>query len=287
VSLARTIDSIRESGPDLRRDARILLGHVRASRAPASLDDAGALSESEASRFEDFWRRRLAGEPVQYLLGEWDFYGRTFRTDRRALIPRPETEHLVEEARREAPHARLGLDLGCGSGILAITLACELPASRFVAVDSSVGALALARENARVLGVADRVALAGSDWAAALGSARFDVAVSNPPYVASADAASLSPEVADWEPPSALFAGSDGLAEIRRLLAGIPALLADGAPFLFEIGFGQRDAVAEEVGRHPEWELRRFVPDLSGIPRVCVLRRAPDRPGKPVRSSGV
>lgn len=273
MNLAPTIDSIRAAGPDLRRDARILLGHVRRGKAPASLDDAATLSPEEGRRFEDLWRRRLAGEPVQYLIGEWDFYGRTFRTDRRALIPRPETEHLVEEALREAPHARLGLDLGCGSGVLAITLACELPGARFVAVDSSVGALALARHNARTLGVADRVALAGSDWAAALGAARFDVAVSNPPYVAAADAASLPSEVADWEPASALFAGSDGLSEIRVLLARISGLVADDGPFLFELGFGQRDAVAAEVGRHPEWELRRFAADLSGIPRVCVLRR--------------
>jgi release factor glutamine methyltransferase len=267
------MDAIRTAGPDLRRDARILLGHVRGEKAPASLDDAGTLSPGQVLRFEDFWRRRLAGEPVQYLLGEWDFFGRTFRTDRRALIPRPETEHVVEEALREAPHARLGLDLGCGSGVLAITLARELPGARFVAVDSSVGALALARHNARSLGVADRVAFAGSDWAAALAATRFDVAVSNPPYVAASDAASLPPEVADWEPASALFAGSDGLSEIRALLAGIPDLVADGAPFLFELGFGQRDAVAAEVGRHPEWERPRFVADLSGIPRVCVLRR--------------
>jgi len=273
VSLARTIDAIRTAGPDLRRDARILLGHVRGKKAPASLDDAGELSPGQARRFEDFWRRRLAGEPVQYLLGEWDFFGRTFRTDRRALIPRPETEHLVEEGLREAPHARLGLDLGCGSGILAITLARELPGARIVAVDSSVGALALARHNARSLGVADRVAFAGSDWAAALAPTRFDVAVSNPPYVAAADAASLPREVADWEPSSALFAGPDGLSEIRALLAGIPDFLSDGAPFLFELGFGQRDAVAAEVGRHPAWELLRFAADLSGIPRVCVLRR--------------
>jgi len=273
VSIDRTMDAVRASAPDLRRDARILLGHVRGGKAPASLDDAGTLSPGEAQRFEELWRRRLAGEPVQYLIGEWDFYGRTFRADRRALIPRPETEHLVEEALREAPDARRGLDLGCGSGILAVTLACELPAAKFVAVDASVGALALARRNAGELGVADRVAFAGSDWAAALGAARFDLAVSNPPYVAAADAASLPAEVADWEPPGALFAGSDGLSEIRALLAGISDLVADGAPFLFELGFGQRDAVAAEASRHAAWELRRFVADLSGIPRVCVLRR--------------
>lgn len=271
--LAGVLEAIRESGPDLRRDARILLGHVLGKKTPVPLEDAGTLSSGEARAFREFWRRRLAGEPVQYLLGEWDFYGRTFLVDRRALIPRPETEHLVEEAVREAPGARLGLDLGCGSGAVAVTLARELPRARIVAVDASVEALALARQNARRLGVADRVAVAGSDWGAAFGRTRFDVAVSNPPYVSTAEAASLPPEVADWEPAAALFAGGDGLAAIRTLLARVPDLVADRAPFLFEIGLGQREAVGAEVGRRAEWELLRFVPDLSGIPRVCVLRR--------------
>jgi release factor glutamine methyltransferase len=165
------------------------------------------------------------------------------------------------------------VDLGCGSGIVAITLACELPRARLVAVDASLGALALARQNAVRHGVDDRVALVGSDWANALARPPFDVAVSNPPYVATADAGALPPEVADWEPAAALFAGTDGLSEIRALLSVLPSLLADGAPFLFEFGFSQRDAIAEEVALRAEWDLRRFVGDLSGIPRVCVLRR--------------
>jgi release factor glutamine methyltransferase len=273
VTLVPAIAAIRASGPELRRDARILLGHVLGKRSPAPLEDSGSLPPGGERRFLELWRRRLAGEPVQYLIGEWDFYGRTFRTDSRALIPRPETEHLVEEALREAPEARRGLDLGCGSGVVAITLARELPGARVVAVDASLGALALARQNASLHGVADRVDLVGSDWTGALAGARFDLAVSNPPYVAAADAGGLPPEVADWEPAAALFAGGDGLSEIRALLSSLPPRLAEGAPFLFELGFGQRDAVEAEVALRPEWDLRRFVPDLSGIPRVCVLRR--------------
>lgn len=273
MTLAPAIEAIRGAGPDLRRDARILLGHVLGTRSPAPLEDSEMLPPDQLGRFLDLWRRRLAGEPVQYLIGEWDFYGRTFRTDGRALIPRPETEHLVEEALREAPDARRGIDLGCGSGVVAITLARELPRARLVAVDASIGALALARQNALRHGVADRVGLVGSDWTGALGGPRFDLAVSNPPYVAASDAGDLPREVADWEPAAALFAGRDGLSEIRALLSGLPPRLDEGAPFLFELGFGQRDAVAAEVALRPEWDLRRFVPDLSGIPRVCVLRR--------------
>lgn len=274
MTLVPAIAAIRASGPDRRRDARILLGHVLGKRSPAPLEDAGILPPEGERRFLDLWRRRLAGEPVQYLIGEWDFYGRAFRTDGRALIPRPETEHLVEEALREAPDARRGLDLGCGSGVVAITLARELPGARLVAVDASIGALALARQNAVRHGVADRVDLVASDWTGALAGPRFDIAVSNPPYVAASEAGGLPPEVADWEPAEALFAGSDGLSEIRTLLSSLPPRLAEGAPFLFELGFGQRDAVEAEVALRPEWELRRFVPDLSGIPRVCVLRRS-------------
>jgi release factor glutamine methyltransferase len=274
VTLAPAIAAIRASGPDRRRDARILLGHVLGTKSPAPLEDSGKLAPDERRRFLELWRRRLAGEPVQYLIGEWDFYGRSFRTDGRALIPRPETEHLVEEALREAPDARHAVDLGCGSGVLAITLALELPRARLVAVDASVGALALARQNAARHGVAGRVALVGSDWTNGLAGPPFDLAVSNPPYVAASEAGRLPPEVADWEPAAALFAGRDGLSEIRALLSGLPPRLAEGAPFLFELGFGQREAVEAEVALFPEWDLRRFVPDLSGIPRVCVLRRS-------------
>lgn len=274
MTLAPAIAAIRGSGPDLRRDARILLGHVLGTKAPAPLEDSGKLPPDRQQRFLDLWRRRLAGEPVQYLIGEWDFYGRTFQTDGRALIPRPETEHLVEEALRAAPDARRGIDLGCGSGVVAITLARELPRARLVAIDASIGALALARQNALRHGVTDRVAFVGSDWTKGLAGPRFDLAVSNPPYVAASDAGSLPPEVADWEPASALFAGKDGLSEIRALLSVLPPRLAEGAPFLFELGFGQRDAVEAEVALRPEWDFRWFVPDLSGIPRVCVVRRS-------------
>ena len=261
------------SDPDLRRDARILLAHVLEARSPGAIDPSAPLSGAQKQRFLSLWRRRRAGEPVQYLLGEWDFFGRTFRVDRRALIPRPETEHLVEEALREVRAPGRILDLGCGSGILAVTLALAFPAAVVVAVDVSFAALALARENAASHGVLDRVRLLGADWLSAIGSARFDLAVSNPPYVAVEERETLPVSVRDFEPHRALFASSGGVAEIARLLADVPAVLAPGAPFLFEFGFGQRDAVAAAIETERAWTLRRFVPDLAGIPRVAVLRR--------------
>jgi release factor glutamine methyltransferase len=272
---ARAILGDELSDPDLRRDVRILLAHVLGNRSPRAADASEPLSEGQKRRFLDLWRRRRGGEPVQYLLGEWDFFGRTFRVDSRALIPRPETEHLVEESIRESPAAEWVLDVGCGSGILAVTLALELPRARVVALDISPASLALARENALAHGVGDRVFLAGSDWLSAFGPAGFDLAVSNPPYVAIEERERLSASVRDFEPHRALFATSGGLSEIARLLQDVPAMLAPESPFLFEIGFGQREAVAAAAENEAAWRLVRFVPDLSGIPRVAVFRRLP------------
>jgi release factor glutamine methyltransferase len=256
------------------RGSRHLLAHLVGARSPLALRPDEAVPEPAARRFQELSALLLRGTPVQYLIGEWDFFGRPFFVDERALIPRPESEHLVEEALREAASPRRILDLGCGSGILAVTLALEFPGSRVVGVDRSLAALALSCENARRHSVGSRSAFLASDWAAALGGAKFDLAVANPPYVALADRGSLPPGVRDFEPPEALFAGPDGLAEIRRLLDDLPGRLEAGAPFLFEFGFGQRDAVAEEIRRRGRWTLERIVEDLAGIPRVAVLRTA-------------
>jgi release factor glutamine methyltransferase len=258
--------------PDGRRDARILLAHVLGRRSPGALDPEGPVAAAEEERFLALWERYRRGEPVQYLIGEWDFFGRTFRVDPRALVPRPETEHVVEEARREAPAPRRILDLGCGSGILAVTLALEFPAAVVVGIDRSLAALALARENVREHGAGRRAALAASDWLAAIGPGRFDLVVSNPPYVAAQERGALPASVREFEPPEALFSAADGLSDIRHLLAAVPRVLVPGGAFLCEIGFGQKDAVAREA-EDAGWEIRRFAADLAGIPRVCVLRR--------------
>ncbi len=262
-----------DGDPDLRRDARILLAHVLGKRSPGPSDAAAPLSDDQRSRFLALLRRRRGGEPVQYLIEEWDFFGRTFRVDPRALIPRPETEHLIEESLRETRAPAWILDLGCGSGVLAVTLALEFPKARVVATDASVDALGLAHENARRHGVSDRVLFAGADWLSAFAAARFDLALSNPPYVSVADRGTLPASVRDFEPAAALFASADGLSEIRALLAAVPGALAPGSPYLFELGFGQRDDVAAMIAALPAWELLRFAPDLAGIPRIAVLRR--------------
>ena len=255
-------------------DSRILLAHSVGLRNPLALDPLQDVPGAAAARFEELWEERLSGVPVQHLVGEWDFFGRPFRVDRRALVPRPETELLVETALAEAPGATRVIDLGTGSGILAVTWLLERPGSRAVALDASTEALALARANALRHGVSGRLDVVASDWMSALSDgASFDLAISNPPYLALCDAAGLSPTVRDHDPARALFAGVDGLDAIRGLLDGLPRHLRTGAPLVFEIGALQSSAVEREVAVRHSWRLDRIVPDLASIPRVAVVRQ--------------
>lgn len=231
-----------------------------------------AVPEEAAARFRGLLERRLTGEPTAYLLGEREFYGRPFLVDPRVLIPRPETEHLVEAALAlPLPERPWILDVGAGSGILAVTLALEIPGARVVATDVSPGALAVTSENTRRLGAEDRVFPVGADLARGLGLARFDLVVSNPPYVDWTDAPSLSPEVYNFEPHVALFAPGSGDSLYARLFSETGGLRS-GVPLLVEIGYGQLDA----VGRHAEASGLRvagFRNDYAGIPRVVILER--------------
>jgi len=254
-------------------DARILLAHAIGGSNPLSLDLRREIEPAARARFQHLWNRRLRGEPVQHLLGEWDFFGRAFFVDRRALVPRPETEVLLRAALAEAPASRRVLDLGTGSGVLAITFLLERPRARAAGLDSSIEALALARANASRHGVLDRALFAASDWLSAARPARFDLAISNPPYLSSRERASLPLTVRDHDPERALFAGEDPLAAIRHLLDELPRHLEAGAPFLFEIGYGQSGDVAREVRARREWRFHRIEPDLNGIPRVAVVHR--------------
>jgi release factor glutamine methyltransferase len=267
------------------REAHLLLGRVLGlSEARLLARDAEAVAPAAERAFRGLLGRRLAGEPVAYLVGEREFYGRPFRVDRRVLVPRPETEHLVEAAlalEREGqvpPDARV-LDVGTGSGAIAVTLALERPAWRVVGTDLSPAALALARDNARRLG-ARRLRLAAADLTAGLRLERFDLLVSNPPYIAREEAAALSPEVREFAPPAALFApgagadaggGAAGTGIASALLERATALPAR-APLVLEIGRGQLEAVRALAARHGR-SVERVVPDLAGIPRVVVLVR--------------
>ena len=215
------------------------------------------------------------GEPVAYLFGEKEFYGRVFRVDDRVLIPRPETEHVVEAALAVSagslPESPLILDVGTGSGCLAVTLALEIPGARVVGTDLSPGALAVASGNARRLGA--RVGFVRADLAAGLDLDRFDMVVSNPPYVDRSEAPDLSPEICNFEPHLALFPPGSGDSTLARLL-GQARALSPNVPLILEIGRGQLPAVerhASASGLH----LDRAWNDYSGVPRALLLRRNP------------
>jgi release factor glutamine methyltransferase len=228
--------------------------------------------EEEEERFRSLLERRVAGEPAAYLFGEREFYGRIFQVDPRVLIPRPETEHLIETAlETPLPDRPWILDVGTGSGILPITLALEIAGARVVATDISVGALAVASENVRRLGGGDRVFPVGADLVRGLDLSHFDLVVSNPPYVDWSDAPTLSPEVYNFEPHVALFAPGTGDSLYARLFMEAGGL-RPGVRLLVEIGYGQIDAVR----RHAEasgLQVSGVRQDYAGIPRVVILER--------------
>lgn len=256
------------------REASLLLGYVLGlSEAQVIAREDREVPPAEERRFRKLLERRLTGEPVAYLLGEREFFGRPFFVDDRVLIPRPETEHIVELALgRRLPDSPWILDIGTGSGCLAVTLTLEIPGSTVVASDLSAGALAVASKNARRHGVAERVLRVGMDLLAGLDLSRFDLAVSNPPYIDWSEAGDLSPEVCSFEPHLALFSPGSGDSTLARLFAQCGAGLRPGVALIVEIGSGQLDAAR----RHAEasgLELAEVRQDYAGIPRTLVLRR--------------
>ena len=256
-----------------RRDAEALLLHlVGKNRAwlVTHLDDNFA--GCTAIGYAGMLKRRLAGEPIQYITGETEFYGLSFRVTSAVLIPRPETEHLVEAVLSLAadfPAPRI-VDIGTGSGAIAVALAHKLPQAIVTAIDLFTDALAVARENAVRNSVSIRF-LQG-DLLAAVAGESFDFIVSNPPYVPDSDRESLSVEVRDYEPAQALFAGDDGLDVYRRLIPQAFAALAPGGYLALEIGYGQQDSVPALLAGSGFAQIET-TPDLQGIPRVVTARR--------------
>lgn len=229
------------------------------------------VGEEDAARIAMLIERRLAGEPVAYLIASKEFFGRPFAVDHRVLVPRPETEHLVEAAlalAKALPPRPQILDVGTGSGCIAVTLALELPASHVTATDRSPAALAVAQGNANALGA--HVDFVAADWASTLRSECFDLVVSNPPYLD--PAGPVMPEVAAWEPAPALWAGTGGLDAYRELLDGLAGTRA-GTPLLLEIGLGQGAPLAH-LAVEAGWRLAAVHRDLAGIERVIELRRS-------------
>jgi release factor glutamine methyltransferase len=217
--------------------------------------------------------RRLAGEPIQYITGECEFYGMSFCVNRHVLIPRPETEHVVEKISDLVPlfaKPRI-VDVGTGSGAIAISVAHEWPRAKVTAIDLSTEALDVATANAKRLGFAQRVRFLQGDLLAPVSGEKFEIVVSNPPYVAETDRDKLAVEVREYEPSQALFAGSEGLALYRRLIPQARDVLAAGGYLVLEIGLGQSQAVValmQEAG----FVQIEAIPDLQGIDRVLSCR---------------
>lgn len=262
-----------------RADAEILLAHTLASeRIALYTHHDQPLNPDELRRFKAVIKRRAAREPVAYIVGRKGFWSLELAVTPAVLIPRPETECLVEKALEFLPcdaaaNPRRVLELGTGSGAIILTLAKERPAHRFYALDRSVAALTVARMNARRAGLFGRVCFWAADWLDALrpGGPQFDLIVSNPPYIRAGDIAGLQPEIGRFEPRQALDGGPDGLQDLRRIIRQAPAFLTPGGRLLLEIGWDQAKAlevVAADCGLYDETTVFQ---DYSGLDRVLQL----------------
>jgi release factor glutamine methyltransferase len=272
---------LEEKGVDRGRlEAEHLLAHVLGlKRLQLYLQYDRPLDLEELDRFRPLLRRRADREPLQYILGHAAFRELVLAVDRRVLIPRPETEILVDEvldwAEARGQEGLSVLDVGTGSGAIALSLALEGPFTRVVATDASADALDLARENGRGTGLQDRLDFReGSFFAPLAPDESFDVVVSNPPYVAESEGPGLEPEVRAWEPGLALFGGPDGLAAIRALVGGAGPHLVGGGLLALEVGAGQSGLVVAEIEGTGAYENVRVRRDLAGRERVVLAIRA-------------
>lgn len=278
--------------PDLRPtavpDATLLFLHyLGIDRAALIAHPERSLDRDQMADLQRLIERRLRFEPIQYITGKQEFYGLPLRVTPAVLIPRPETETLVETVLnyfRAVPHlsqfhrdawdptqALRIADVGTGSGAIAIALAHHLPQAEITALDLSPAALEIARENAQSNAVNDRIRFLHSDLLEAVASEPpFDAIVSNPPYVPTSDAPTLHPQVRDFEPSQALFAGADGMQIYSRLIPQAFALLKPNGLLALEIGHGQRPAIAALLA---DWHDVEFIADLQQIPRVALARR--------------
>lgn len=285
ISIAETIlqgaHRLRKAGvPEARREAGSLLSYVLGRDRSFMLTHAeDAVGEEQAEKFRECLERRTQGEPLQYITANQEFFGLDFEVTKGVLIPRPETELLVETALKllaGPPDAPFICDVGTGSGCIVITLMKQIKEARAVAMDISPEALAVAQRNAQRYSVTERIDFVLSDCFAALNSRdsrpAFDLIVSNPPYVEEGAMADLQREVRDFEPHNALAAGADGLDVIRHLLLEAPNFLRPGGYFLFEIGFNQAQAVRDLLDPK-NWRLMDIHKDLQGIPRTVALQR--------------
>jgi release factor glutamine methyltransferase len=285
LDLSRKAASVLEAKgfENPRLEAELLLaGVLGIGRLDLYLQHDRPVGPDEVEQFRAVVRRRLKHEPVQYIQGRAAFRQLQLHVDPRVLIPRPETEVLVGAVLEWAAAAQGGavLDVGTGSGAIALSVASEGAFARVVATDVSEGALDVARANAEAAGLAGVVEFrAGSLFEPVYAGERYRVVVSNPPYIAEHERDTLAPEVREHEPAGALYGGADGLAIIERLVAEAPAHLVGGGLLALEIGSGQAEAVVERLRRTRSYSGWRVIPDLAGRPRVVLAERDSDECG--------
>ena len=278
-------DTLRKAGvPEARREAGSFVAHILKRDRSFIIGHAeDPISPEQLELFRVATERRAKGEPLQYITGHQEFFGLDFEVSGDVLIPRPETELLIETAltlTNSGDGPLLICDVGTGSGCIAVTLLHELPRARAVAIDISPAAIDVAQRNAERNAVSDRIDFVVSDCFVTLQTAGnssplFDLIVSNPPYIPVGEFEGLQREVRDFEPRSALVAGIDGLSVIRRLLTEAAAYTKPGGHFLFEIGFEQSVAVEHLVSTMSAWKLLGIHKDLQGIPRTVALEKLP------------
>jgi release factor glutamine methyltransferase len=270
VTLDEATRALAAAGVDNpRMEARLLLAHALGISRDQTL--AASASPQQAARFGALVARRVAREPFAYITGRKEFWSLDFAVGPGVLVPRPDTETLIEEALRLVPDANAQLriaDLGTGSGAILIAALKELSNATGIGFEASPDAFGWANRNARRL-MPQRAEIRLADWSSATGP--FDLVFSNPPYIPSVGIESLAPDVADFEPRTALDGGSDGLSAYRSLAELLPSLLKPGGHALLEIGFGQAQAMESLF---PDLEILRIAPDLSGVPRCVALRKA-------------
>jgi release factor glutamine methyltransferase len=279
----RTTDFLGSKGiENPRLTSELLIGHALGlKRMQLYVQFEKLLAEADLEKIRPLVRRRAQREPLQYIFGETEWCGLKLKTDRRALIPRPETEYLLEllgqlwKSPEAVPPARI-LDLGTGTGALALGLAHHFPQAEVCAVDRSPDALALARENAAALSLAERVEFRESDWYSNLGDVetvegRFDLIVANPPYLSAQETAEAQPEVQAFEPMSALTAEEDGLADLRKIIAGARRFLREGGLLALETGIAQH-AKLTELARTADFTQIESKKDLTGRDRFIFAR---------------
>ena len=279
-ALEQAIARLSASG-STRADAEELVSRlIGAGRGELHREPGRALSDDEAARLESWIARRAAGEPVQYITGRAAFRGLDLAVNPGVLVPRPETEGLVEAVlgvlRGEAarwPRPRV-LDLGTGSGAIALSIAAEWPAAVVTASDASDMALATAEGNAAALGLAERIRFVRGDWFGAVGGdERFEAIVSNPPYVATGEWDQLPEDVRSFEPSQALFSGSTGLEALREIVDDAPLHLVAGGLLALELAEMRAEEVAGWLEGAHDWSGVTLLDDLSGRPRVLLARR--------------